>query len=133
MKGIEGETLSFVLNGERVEAHSVSTHTTLLDWLRRHGRAGTKCGCNEGDCGACTVALLDSDAAGRPAWRAINSCIALLPMFAGREMVTVEGVARAGEDLIPCRRPWSSTTARNAVIARRDSSCRCSRGITATI
>jgi xanthine dehydrogenase molybdopterin binding subunit/xanthine dehydrogenase small subunit len=87
---------AFMLNGERVEVRSVAPDTTLLDWLRSTGRVGTKCGCNEGDCGACTVALLDRDAQGRPAWRAINSCIALLPMFAGRELVTVEGVARDG-------------------------------------
>ena len=90
-----------MLNGERVEARDASTHTTLLDWLRTTGRVGTKCGCNEGDCGACTVALLDTDFAGRPAWRAINSCIALLPMFAGRELVTVEGVAGADGTLHP--------------------------------
>ena len=83
----------FTLNGERIEVRDAAPDTTLLDWLRRTGRVGTKCGCNEGDCGACTVALLDTDAQGRPAWRAINSCIALLPMFAGRELVTVEGVA----------------------------------------
>ena len=101
MKGTEGESISFVLNNERVEARDVSTHTTLLDWLRSTGRVGTKCGCNEGDCGACTVALLDTDSAGRPAWRAINSCIVLLPMFADRELVTVEGVADADGTLHP--------------------------------
>ena len=100
-KGTEGESIAFVLNGERVEARGVSTHTTLLDWLRSSGRVGTKCGCNEGDCGACTVAVLDADLAGRPAWRAINSCIALLPMFAGRELVTVEGVAGKDGTLHP--------------------------------
>ncbi len=88
---------TLTLNGERVEVRDAAPDTTLLDWLRRTGRVGTKCGCNEGDCGACTVALLETDAQGRPAWRAINSCIALLPMFAGRELVTVEGVADGAE------------------------------------
>jgi xanthine dehydrogenase molybdopterin binding subunit/xanthine dehydrogenase small subunit len=69
----------------------------LLDWLRESGLTGTKEGCAEGDCGACTVALVDRDAAGRPTYRAVNSCIALLPMFADREVVTVEGLAKAGE------------------------------------
>lgn len=92
MTGIEGRAFSFILNGETVEVRDVPSNTTLLDWLRRNGRLGSKCGCNEGDCGACTVGILDQDAAGRPAWRSINSCIALLPMFAGREVVTVEGV-----------------------------------------
>ena len=91
------ETFTFTLNGETVEARDVSPNTTLLDWLRANGRVGSKCGCAEGDCGACTVALLDTDAQGKPAWRAINSCIALLPMFEGRELLTVEGLARDGE------------------------------------
>ncbi|MEA3211413.1 MAG: xanthine dehydrogenase large subunit [Chthoniobacter sp.] len=94
---MQGNTFTFLLNGERLEVRDVSPNTTLLDWLRRSGRVGTKCGCAEGDCGACTVALLDADAHGRPAWRSLNSCIALLPMFAGRELMTVEGLARGGE------------------------------------
>ncbi len=88
---------AFTLNGERIEVRGVPPNTTLLNWLRHSGRTGTKCGCNEGDCGACTVAMLDFDATGKPAWRAINSCLALLPMLAGREVVTVEGVARGAE------------------------------------
>ncbi len=82
-----------MLNGAKVAVEGVPPTTTLLDWLRATGRTGSKCGCAEGDCGACTVALVERDAAGRPAYRAVNSCIALLPMFAGRELVTVEGLA----------------------------------------
>ena len=91
---------SFTINGRTVEVSGVSPTTTLLEYLRTHGWAGTKCGCAEGDCGACTVALVDHDAAGRATYRAINSCIALLPMCAGREIVTVEGLAD-GERLHP--------------------------------
>ncbi len=87
------DAFELVLNGARVRIENTPATTTLLDWLRRSGRTGSKCGCAEGDCGACTVALLDRDAAGQPAYRAINSCIALLPAFAGREIVTVEGLA----------------------------------------
>jgi xanthine dehydrogenase large subunit len=82
-----------VINGQKVRIKDVSPTTTLLDWLRANGRTGSKQGCAEGDCGACTVALVDRDAAGKTTYRAINSCIALLPMFAGREIVTVEGLA----------------------------------------
>jgi xanthine dehydrogenase molybdopterin binding subunit/xanthine dehydrogenase small subunit len=81
------------VNGRVVHVEGVAPTMTLLDWLRGSGRTGSKCGCAEGDCGACTVALVDRDAGGKPAYRAINSCIALLPMFAGREIVTVEGLA----------------------------------------
>src|SRR5262245_60183760 len=85
-----------VLNGESVLVENVSTNTTLLQWLRSSGRTGTKEGCAEGDCGACTVALVDVNAHGERTYRAVNSCIILLPMIAGREIVTVEGMASAG-------------------------------------
>ena len=81
------------MNGVRREVRGISSQTSLLDWLRGTGGTGTKEGCAEGDCGACTVALVERDAAGAPTYRAVNSCIALLPMFAGREIVTVEGLA----------------------------------------
>src|SRR5471030_1362824 len=87
------ESFEFSLNGELVWVDGLPATTTLLDWLRGTGRTGSKCGCAEGDCGACSVALLERDAMGQPTYRAINSCIALLPMFAGREVVTVEGLA----------------------------------------
>ena len=83
----------FRLNGAPVRVEGVSPNTTLLDFLRsREGCRGTKEGCAEGDCGACSVALVERDAHGRPVYRAINSCLALLPMVAGRDVVTVEGV-----------------------------------------
>ncbi len=86
----------FRLNGEEVEASGASSNTTLLTWLRAHGRTGTKEGCAEGDCGACSVLLLDERADGAPTYRAINSCLALMPMVAGREVWTAEGLARGG-------------------------------------
>ncbi len=94
------DRFELTLNGERVLVDGLPATTTLLDWLRRSGRTGSKCGCAEGDCGACTVALVERNGAGEPTYRAINSCIALLPMFAGREVVTVEGLAR-GDSLHP--------------------------------
>ncbi|MGH7943525.1 MAG: xanthine dehydrogenase molybdopterin binding subunit [Opitutaceae bacterium] len=94
------DLFEFTLNGELVVVEGVSPTMTLLEWLRRSGRTGSKCGCAEGDCGACTVAVLERNSAGNPTFRAINSCIALMPMFAGREVVTVEGLA-SGEQLHP--------------------------------
>ncbi len=93
-------SFDLVVNGRVVTARGVSTTTTLLNWLRSTGLTGSKEGCAEGDCGACSVALVDRDAAGMPTYRAFNSCIALLPMFAGREIVTVEGLAK-GDKLHP--------------------------------
>ena len=88
---------SFTLNGRPVHVTGLAPTTTLLDYLRTHGHTGSKQGCAEGDCGACSVAIVDRDAAGRTTYRSINSCIALLPMFAGREVVTVEGLAAGGK------------------------------------
>ena len=90
-------SFTFTLNGEPVRIEGLAPATTLLDWLRAHNRTGSKQGCAEGDCGACTVALVENDVHGHTAYRAINSCIALLPMFAGREIVTVEGLAHGGK------------------------------------
>ncbi len=87
--------LAFTLNGTPVQLDDVDPASTLSQWLRRHGRTGTKEGCAEGDCGACTVLVGDEDASGEPAWRAVNACIALLPSFHGRHIITVEGVAPA--------------------------------------
>ncbi len=85
-------SFQFRLNGQPVRVDGVSPNVTLLDFLRARGWRGTKEGCAEGDCGACSVALVERDAAGKPCYRSINSCLALLPMVAGREIVTVEGV-----------------------------------------
>ncbi len=90
------ESFEFVLNGERVRVQGVDANQSLLNFLRSTGRTGSKEGCAEGDCGACSVALLERDAEGKATYRAITSCITLLPMVAGREVVTVEGVGQGG-------------------------------------
>jgi xanthine dehydrogenase molybdopterin binding subunit/xanthine dehydrogenase small subunit len=85
--------IEFRLNGEPVRVDSVSPNTTLLEWLRTSGLTGSKEGCAEGDCGACSVAIVDRDSRGKRCYRAINSCLVPLPLMAGREIISVEGVA----------------------------------------
>ncbi|HEY1954585.1 MAG TPA: xanthine dehydrogenase molybdopterin binding subunit [Polyangiaceae bacterium] len=91
-----------MVNGTRHVVRDEPVHRSLLNWLRASGLTGTKEGCAEGDCGACTVAVVERDVHGTPTYRAINACIALLPSMAGREIVTVEGVA--GPELHPVQR-----------------------------
>src|SRR6266404_2387489 len=90
-----GQAIDFTLNGHRVSA-DCSPNTTLLEYLRRTGLTGSKEGCAEGDCGACSVAIIDRDARGQPTYRAINSCLVPVCLVAGRELVSVEGLALAG-------------------------------------
>ena len=97
------EHLRFNLNGAWVEERAVSPTTTLLRYLRDHRhQTGTKEGCAEGDCGACTVAIAELDQRGEPTWRAVNSCLVLLPMVQGKHVVTVEAL-KQGEQYHPAQ------------------------------
>src|SRR5258706_8528037 len=85
----------FILNGKLVRVEAVSPNTTLLEFLRTRGLTGTKEGCAEGDCGACSVAIIEHDANGKPTYRAVNSCLMPVCLLAGREVVSVEGIANS--------------------------------------
>jgi len=91
--------LQFIRRGKPVTLHDVPPDRTLLDLLREDlHQTGTKEGCGEGDCGACTVVLGErgTGADGRPAmtYRAINSCIRLAHSIDGMALWTVEDIAR---------------------------------------
>src|SRR3954466_3842158 len=83
------DTIRVTLNGMPAEIAGLSPMTTLLDWLRDHrGLKGTKEGCAEGDCGACTVVLERAD--GRH--EAMNAWLAMLGQMDGESIRTVEGL-----------------------------------------
>ncbi|MBN7787337.1 xanthine dehydrogenase small subunit [Ponticoccus gilvus] len=89
--------ITFLLNGESVHLANVAPTVTLLDWLREtRGLTGTKEGCNEGDCGACTVMVTEAGQA-----RALNACILFLPQLHGKAIRTVEGISGPGGQLHP--------------------------------
>ena len=89
--------ISFLLNGETVTLDNPAPTHTLLDWLRDdQGLTGTKEGCNEGDCGACTVMVTGEDGV-----TALNACILFLPQLHGKAVRTVEGVSDADGTLHP--------------------------------
>ncbi|MEM9582754.1 MAG: xanthine dehydrogenase small subunit [Pseudomonadota bacterium] len=89
--------VTFLLNGEIVQTR-VSGTETLLDFLReRMGLTGTKEGCNEGDCGACSVVVTGADGKSR----AMNACILFMPQLHGRAVRTVEGISAPDGTLHP--------------------------------
>lgn len=89
--------LSFKVNGKPVSL-AVAPNALLVDVLREDlGLTGTKAGCREGECGACTV-LLD----GEPA----NSCLLPAMKVAGREVTTIEGLAREDGSLHPLQQAF---------------------------
>lgn len=91
------DRLRFNLNGEWLEETQVSPTMTLLRYLREvRGLTGTKEGCAEGDCGACTVAVVEKDPSGAPVFRAVNACLLLLPMLQGKHVFTVEALQDRG-------------------------------------
>ncbi|MFL6601672.1 MAG: xanthine dehydrogenase small subunit [Steroidobacteraceae bacterium] len=100
------QSVRFILDGEVVSVSGLPATTTVLDYLRNFaGRTGTKEGCAEGDCGACTVVLGELAADGRSIdYRAINSCIRFLPTIDGKELVTVESLEGADGELHPVQR-----------------------------
>ena len=102
--------IRFLLNGKPQDVNTAPT-VTLLDWLReaRH-LTGTKEGCNEGDCGACTVMVTEADGTSR----ALNACILFMGQLDGRALRTVEGIAGPDGALHPVQQ---------AMIAHHGSQC----------
>ena len=83
--------IRFVHRGAVVAVQGLESTTSVLAWLREQAHCtGTKEGCNEGDCGACTVLVGELQPAGTVAWKPINSCIQFLPTLDGKALLTVE-------------------------------------------
>ena len=102
--------IAFLLNGTPVRVRGESPTRTLLDWLREtRGLCGTKEGCNEGDCGACTVMVTDGDGS-----KALNACILFLPQLHGKAVRTVEGISGPKGEAHPVQ---------SAMVAHHGSQC----------
>ena len=97
------KTIRFIRRGEVVNLGNVAPERTLLEVLREDlGSTGTKEGCGEGDCGACTVVLGQIEN-GALRFRAINSCIRLAHSIDGMALWTVEDIAAPDGSLHPAQ------------------------------
>ena len=90
--------IEFILNGQPQRLEHVDPTQTVLRYLREQkGLAGTKEGCAEGDCGACTAVIADLHE-GAVRYRAVNTCIQFVGMLDGKALITIEGVK--GDDVL---------------------------------
>ena len=90
-------TINFVLNGEPRSETSISPTRTVLEYLREdEGLTGTKEGCAEGDCGACSIVMVRN---GSGKVEAVNSCLLTMGQLDGTRMATVEGLSDKGGEL----------------------------------
>ena len=106
---VSSRPIRFFHRGEVVEVGDAAPTRTLLDWLREDARCtGTKEGCNEGDCGACTVVIGETATPGDPAavrglrLTTVDACLQFLPTLDGKALFTVEDLkAMSGDQLHP--------------------------------
>ncbi|MFK4066298.1 xanthine dehydrogenase small subunit [Streptomyces sp. NPDC029674] len=85
------------VNGEETPLSPATPHTTALDFLRERGLTGTKEGCAEGECGACSVMVARPGVNKPTDWVAVNACLVPAAALDGQEIITSEGLATAGE------------------------------------
>jgi xanthine dehydrogenase small subunit len=119
--------VSFVLDGEIVELDfnrekNLRPTTTVLNYLRGlPTHKGTKEGCAEGDCGACTVVIAEPDANRKMHYTPVDSCLVFLPMIHGKQLITVENLSDSNCGLHPVQ---------EAMVARNGAQCGyCTPGI----
>ncbi|CAG8450196.1 3393_t:CDS:10 [Diversispora eburnea] len=85
--------LAFYLNGTRIEINNPDPDTTLLQYVRSIGLTGTKLGCAEGGCGACTVMISSYDLKSRKiSHYSVNACLLPLCSVEGKHVITIEGI-----------------------------------------
>jgi xanthine dehydrogenase/oxidase len=87
------DTLRFYLNGTKVVLEDIDPEITVLEYLRGIGLTGTKLGCGEGGCGACTIVVSQYNPTTKQIYHAsINACLAPLVSLDGKHVITVEGI-----------------------------------------
>jgi xanthine dehydrogenase small subunit len=108
------QKIRFVQRGEIVEMENVDPTKTVLNFLRyEQALTGTKEGCAEGDCGACSV-VVGEIIEGELRYQAVNACIQFLPTLDGKELITVEDLKSEDGSLHPVQQ---------AMVARHGTQC----------
>jgi xanthine dehydrogenase small subunit len=104
------DSIRFLLGNEVRKLSDIDPTMTVLEYLRLiERRCGTKEGCAEGDCGACTVAIGVDLGGGEITYRAVNSCIQFLPTLDGKQLITVEDLKDESGRLHPTQQAMVET------------------------
>ncbi|PHH59289.1 hypothetical protein CDD81_3413 [Ophiocordyceps australis] len=87
------DCIRFYLNGTKVRLDDVDPEATVLEYLRGIGLTGTKLGCGEGGCGACTIVVSQYNPTTKSIYHAsVNACLAPLASLDGKHVITIEGI-----------------------------------------
>ncbi|TQS31637.1 hypothetical protein Golomagni_08080, partial [Golovinomyces magnicellulatus] len=87
------DSLRFYLNGTKVVLDNIDPEITVLEYLRGIGLTGTKLGCGEGGCGACTIVVSQFNPTTKEIYHAsVNACLAPLVSLDGKHVITIEGI-----------------------------------------
>ena len=99
-------TIKFIYNNQICSIENPDPNKTVLDFVRNDlKKNGTKEGCAEGGCGACTVVLGELKSS-KLIYKSINSCISFLPSINGKHLILVEDLMSKKMNYIPFRRRW---------------------------
>ena len=101
---LTSNTIKFVYNNKIIEINKIDSNETLLNYIRNNlKKTGTKEGCAEGGCGACTVVLgeIKKD---KIVYRSVNSCIIFLPTIHGKQLILVEDLTSENNKLHPVQK-----------------------------
>ena len=100
------ENINFILNNDQISCE-VNPSEVLLDFIRSRKLTGTKEGCKEGDCGACTVLSGEIDhKQNEVIYKAVNSCLIPIHNINGKHIVTIEGLNLPGKELNPIQKEF---------------------------
>jgi xanthine dehydrogenase/oxidase len=86
-------SFEFYVNSDHKKITSIDPSITLLEYLRENEYFGTKYGCGEGGCGACTVVIAEFDAnQNQVKYRSANACLVPICAVANKQVITIEGI-----------------------------------------